>query len=57
MMHNYINDRTQAVMVDGVKSEFLELHKEVPQGLILGSLLFTIYVNNIGNAVKKNKNI
>jgi hypothetical protein len=38
-------------MSDGVKSEFLELNKEVPQGLILGSLLFTIYINNIGNAV------
>ena len=41
---NYLNDRPQAIKVDVVKSEFLELHKEVPQDLILGPLLFTIYI-------------
>jgi hypothetical protein len=40
---DYVSDRTQDVVIDGVKSEFLEVCKGVPQGLILGPALFTTY--------------
>ena len=44
--HDYLRDRTQAVMMDGVKSGFLEVHKCVPQGSILGLVLTTIYIKH-----------
>ena len=44
---NYLSGRTQAVVADGFKSSALSINKGVPQGSILGPLLFTIYVNNI----------
>ena len=50
---NYLMDRTQAVMVDGVKSEPLALLKGVPQGSIIGPLLFSLYINNIGDSIRK----
>jgi hypothetical protein len=51
---NYLQGRTQCVQVEGVRSDFLEIIKGVPQGSVLGPLLFSIYINcldfNIVNA-------
>ena len=49
---NYLSNRTQCVMADGCKSESIEVCSGVPQGSILGPLLFILYINNIGDLIE-----
>ena len=46
---SYLKNRFQYVSYNNVKSELLEITCGVPQGSILGPLLFILYVNDIGN--------
>ena len=38
------------MFVNGVESDSLEVNSAVPQGLILGPVLFLVYINDIVNA-------
>ena len=49
-MKSYLEDRKQFVQFDKCISEMKAIHKEVPQGSILGPLFFLIYINNIPNS-------
>ena len=42
-----LNERTQIGMVDGVESEPTSVLSGIPQGTVLGSLLFVVYINDI----------
>ena len=49
-MKSYLVDCKQFVQFDECISEMKAIHKEVPQGSILGTLLFLIYINNVPNS-------
>ena len=49
---SYLSDRTQCCSIKGVKSKFRSISCGVPQGSILGPLLFIIYMNDLPNSVK-----
>ena len=50
-VQSYISGRSQAVMVDGALSPALSLMCGVPQGSILGPLLYILFTNEIPDLV------
>jgi len=49
---NYLLDRTQSVIIDGIESNIWQILFGVPQGSVLGPILFIIYTSPLGDILR-----
>ena len=51
---DFIKDRKQRVVLNGKKSSWANVETGVPQGSILGPLMFLIYINDLPDNLSTN---
>ena len=56
MLNGFLAKRKQRVILNGQYSSWVDIRAGVPQGSIIGSLLFLIYVNGLPMTLEANVN-
>ena len=57
IFEDFIRNRKQRVVLNGQTSSWENIHASVPQGSILGPLLFLIYVNDLAENLSSNSKL
>ena len=52
LLNNYLNNRKQYVCLSGYQSSLVDVECGVPQGSVLGPLLFILCVNDVRNTLQ-----
>ena len=51
-IQNFLAERKQVVVVEGEKSDFINVESRVPQGSVLGPSLFLFYINDMPQGIR-----
>ena len=50
-IRNFLSQRKQCVVIDGVKSRFIKVISGIPQGTVLAALFFLVFINDLPESV------